>query len=214
MGNALSSKIKRSLILGVMLAWGPMAANATIITSLYGDKDGFGQGVPIADGIDYVGNGGVLGITNVNDPEDPANTDFWQLGYPESMVFDYVLDGPVLSASLEIYVAGFANGFDVNLRVDGALLATYNFSPSNRTTHIIIEAVPVANMDGSTTFTLTDGPSFDGWMLDYAELTIETETAASVPEPVTLLLVGLGLAGLGVAKKRRHQATTATQSST
>ena len=84
----------------------------TIITSLYGDKDGFGQGLPIADGLDYSDNGGSFSATG--GVGDPANTDTWQFGYPESIMFNYGLDGAVLSASLEIYIAGVADSVVVD----------------------------------------------------------------------------------------------------
>jgi len=59
----------------------------------------------------------------------------------------------------------------------------------------------------SSTFTVTfGGPTTqtdEQWSIDNVRVTIDGD-ASAVPEPTTLLLLGLGLAGLGFARKRLH----------
>ena len=48
----------------------------------------------------------------------------------------------------------------------------------------------------------TANPNNDQWAIDYSELRITTKPS-SVPEPETLALIGLGLAGLTFARRRK-----------
>ena len=206
--ESIDRALPLALCLLVAAALAP-PANATIITSLHGDMDGFGQGLPIADGLDYTDQGGAFFIDarDAGDLADAPQTDIWETGYPIDWTHDYILDGPVTSATLTFYVAGMADIGSVDLLVDGALLETFEFFPPspNDLTHLVDVAVPLAAIDGSTAFSFANGDGGDGRIFDFAQLTVVTDTG-QIPEPssVSILLGGLAMLGLGAMRRRRR----------
>jgi len=116
------------------------------------------------------------------------------------------------SAKLQFFIAGFADVGAVDLLADGVVFGSYNFSPPNTLNHILSIGVPLVNIDGLTTFSFF-GPSSDGWILDFAELTIETRSVVvpDVPAPASLIVWGMGggLAFLGKKMRRGRKAEVA-----
>jgi MYXO-CTERM domain-containing protein len=186
------------VLAGVGAALVTTAATADLM-SMYGDADGFGFGAPEEDGRLWRDDFGGSFFTDYRDADDLASapiTDIWagasDIGLPWDHVYD--LDFAPTGASLRIYIAGFADIGAVNLLVDGDLLTTFNFPGQFQTTHILDVPVPLSYVDGDTTFHLTGGPTGDGYIMDYARLTV-------TPAPAALALLGLG--GLAGARRRR-----------
>lgn len=164
--------------------------NASLIESLYGDRDGFGVAEPIIDGSNYTGGFG--DNRGVNDRADAPITDVFGQGFAStSWSHTYLLDGSILSATLEFYAAGLADIGIVTLVAEGLELLELDFGPQNLTTHLLQINLPLSIIDGSTSFTL-QGPSTDGWIFDYALLRVETETAG-IPTPAAIFLMPLAL---------------------
>lgn len=192
-------KILAAALCGLFV--GPAGADTI---SLVGDKDGSFLGAPFANGVSWIGLGGVF-FTDYRGAGDLATapfTDIWAASppvNPSTWTHSYGLDGVVLGANLQINIAGFADIGAVDLLVDGVLLTTFNFPGQFDTTHVLNVAVPLANIDGSTTFSLVPpAGGGDGFIIDFVELTINTRT---VPEPASLALLCLGLAGLGFSRR-------------
>ena len=113
----------------------------------------------------------------------------------------YALGGAtVTGAFLDLFIAGFADVGSVDLLADGAVIATFDFVGLFQRVHSLTTAIPLAAIDGSTVFSLS-GPGGDGYIIDHSVLRVETAMAA--PEPVSLMLMGLGIAGLGFAARKR-----------
>jgi hypothetical protein len=160
-----------------------------VLTDLYGDKDGFGIGVPDGDTFDWMAVG----------PSDGDGTDQWRTGN-YSWLHTYnisSLDGPIVEASLELFHGGdgqfapsevFVNGISVGLLTvaDGiALGANYAFLD-------IIDLTPaITSLGGSDNISVSVSAGGDGWVLDYSELTIK-----SIPEPASLGLLALVSGGI------------------
>jgi hypothetical protein len=166
---------------------------------MYGDADGFGFGAPQdVDGALWRDDFGGVFFTDYRDADDLASaphTDRWDgLSSFGPWTYDYVLDFAPTSASLRMYIAGFADIGAVDLVSDLGVVTTFSFPSQFQTTHVLDVDIPLALIDGSTTFRL-DGPDGDGYIMDYARLTI-------VPEPSTLVLLSLTAAAAMYRRRR------------
>ena len=201
-------------IVGVLLVSG--AANAAPITVLVGDKDGFGAGCAVP---------GTCGAALTN-----ANTDLRSAGEAAAVNGAQITDaysavfvgyGPnpniadVIFPFAGILTSGsitFAGG-DFQTDVFGALTANVNtvatpfsFSDGRLVTalHSIVltqAMIDAANLVGAVTLNLNRSSSGDFIGFDYFELNGDT---TAVPEPVTLILLSMGLAGGALRLRRRH----------
>jgi hypothetical protein len=184
-------------------------ANAAVITSLVGDKDGFG----VASLPAVPANGTVIfNAGQVTELADPIAHDQWanniEDGSSLSYTHSYALGGfSALSALLTIQTAGMSDGrgpWDVfwNSTKVGQIL---NNGSSGTTSLISSFAISTALLTGSDTLRLDYlTPSVgEGFSINFSELVITTTDEISVPEPTTLGLMGLGLIGLGFARRRK-----------
>ena len=180
-------------------------ASAAVINSTVGDDDCFGLGGTCAQGDLWRDDLGGVFFTDYRDASDLAtasHTDIWDT--PTNLTWDHSYNlgsGTVISATFDLVIAGFADVGPVSLFADSTLIAVYDFSGQFQTVHTLISTVvPLSLIDGATSFSLN--ASGDGYIIDYSALRIETDTTG-VPEPTTLALLGLGLAGFGFSRKKK-----------
>ena len=178
-------------------------ASATVVTSLYGDKDGFGIGA--TDGAAFV-------WTAVGSPDAGTITDTWVHG-GQTWSHTYDLGGlsAVTGATLEIFTGG-QGWFGVSsLFVDNTFVGFLTDGDGNdggdgqNTAHLdIFDLTPFLGLlNGAETIRVETALGGDGWVVDYSELTVEGDV---MPEPTTLGLLGFGLAALAARARRRKDA--------
>ena len=173
----------------LVLAVTPAAQSAIIITDLMGDKDGFGVGCPIADGLHYLDYG--VYWEDYREPDDPAFTDNWYEG-DKSWTHFYDLAGMTpASATLEIFISGIADyaNWSANVRVDGVTVGTIEgLEGQNDITRLLTFNVPVNLITGWENIVIDVSEGNDGYIVDYAQLSI-----VIVPAPCAVLLCGMGV---------------------
>ena len=153
---------------------------------------------------DVTGNAGgatdCWGTLNGNDP-GPSGDGF-DIG---GMIFDYIAKeetpGGVFGANI---------GLDVTPD-GGAPSGTWEYDPSRFSADAFLIVLKAANSPGFGVwlFEGTDADSFSGdwsvaWGPDLSHLAIYAKGANIVPEPATLGLLGLGLAIIGISRRRRR----------
>lgn len=187
----------KRLIFTLVILFTSTTGSAAIITDLVGDMDGFGIGATNGAAFDFlplIGSG------------DGDGTDQWT---SSDLVLSHNYDltglGAVVSATLEVFSGGQGHLGLSSVYIDNQFVGNLTDGETDQNiawlnTFDLSSFLPI--LDGSNSVRI-DVPQFDGWVLDYSRLVIETAESTSVPEPGTLALLGLGLAGIGVSRRSK-----------
>jgi len=178
---------KLTIVIIAMAGFSVAQADLITITDLVGDKDCFGLGASCSDGVSTGAINFGPDSDALRDPWDSLGTDqsgtSVPLGGPS---FDFLFDIALFesigvtptSASLTIFTGGIDLGGGATFFFNGIGIGSY------------VEAAGSENIASTVVF-------------DYVELTVVGSDAVSVPEPATIALFGIGLAGIGLARRKQ-----------
>lgn len=203
----------RSIILSMIFLFVSCGIlSAATITSLYGDRNGFGIGAEAGKSFTWSDIQQSFGTYSQFPTDEWSNRGILELELGWTHTYSRDNLGTLTSACLEIFTGGQGDYGASRLYLDDLLVGFIPSDGGNIARRHTLDLSPYLNMlDGENTFRLETAFSqenyADNWVLDYSLLTIsDSENVSCVPLPSSLLLLAGGCLGLwGCRKKIKHK---------
>lgn len=198
----MTSKIRKHLLALALTVLGS-AAQAGIVESRFGATDGLGIGLT---------SGGTFEFFDLINPQ-PDGTNEWVEGSFTAQL-SASWNGTLTGASLEIFSGGWGFGGDASVYLNNQFVGSVTNGDGEQTGLFVNTAwldsydlaSLLAQIGNDNTIEIRTLDAGDFGSLGYIKLTLQTQDAAgnTVPEPASIALAGVALAGVLLTRRRRR----------